>query len=614
MRKFCSLLALCFCTVLPIHAQGFDDLKKTSVGALNTELQSLLRDNDVKGVTRYLKSNPDAVKDGTNTSTNEKGGRVVVPVFYDAVERTLKGEGSEQMCETLLNLGCDIYSSCNGKTPVYLIMDYLAETPSEKAEEALSLLRMFLKREDFDINRRYRSLPPPFSYLLSTNFNFLGGKYSKEYLSTDLLRTIIESGGRLNTYDENGASLLLLANETGNDYLTDYLLDNGVNINKKADSSGNDAIFAAIKDNDLARLEKIFGNYDVHMLAPDFRNILGETSPEIYRFLASHCASNASAYEELVDFREIFADSKDLVRSKYEGMAKKEVDEADSYDAINRCARRFPDMMSLIAPKRRKIASADLEKIQDLNGLKDFERKYPEAKDLCLPKKNSFYSSASKNLRSVYEKAKDGLANQSLSLTDYSPASFISDFSNFYDPDKLLPLASALDKYYSAVDIIIHGSRFYGTEESINRQFDNNLRRMDLGAARADFQKFGLYSEWFQGKIEESVKGMREAHDKVLKDLKLVNTMTIRDVPRGYSSTEDRDCWVNYDEFRFVVTDYSDPETDYVHFVVHGFEGGLLPGFVEGYQSLEQAVIAGYCAGHYGLCRTTGQAGYSGGL
>lgn len=615
MRKFCSLLALCLCAVLPIHAQGFDDLKKTSVGILNTELQSLLRDNDVKGVTRYLKSNPDAVKDGTNTSTNEKGGRVVVPVFYDAVERTLKGESTEQMCETLLNLGCDIYSSCNGKTPVYLVMDYLAETPSEKAGTALSLLRLFLQRDDFDINRRYRSLPPPFSYLLSSNFSFLGGKYSKDYLSTELIRTIIESGGRLNTYDENGASLLLLANETDNDYLTNYLLDNGVNINKKANSSGDDAIFAAIKDNDIDRLEKIFSNYGLHMLATSFRDILSETSAEMYSFLASHCASNASSYEELVDFRGIFADSKELVRSKYESMAKQEVNEADSYDAIDRCAQRFPDMMSLIAPKRRKIASADINKIHNINDLKDFERKYPQERDLCLPIKNSFYSNASQILRSDYEKAKEELENQNLSLTGYSPASFISDFSGFYDPDKLLPLAKALDKYYCAVDVILHDAgQFYGDEETIKDQFEYNLRRIDLSSEIDNCRKFGLYSEWFKGKIDDSIKKMRETKDKMLQDLALINSMTIRDLPRAFTNIQKKDCWVNFDDFRFVVTDYSDIELDYVHFVVHGFDGGLLPDFVQGYCSLEQAIIAGYCAGKYGLSRTTGRPGYSGGL
>ena len=259
-----SMMKMALCCVLATWslfcgAQGFDDLKKAKPVQLDANLQKLLDKNDVKGMEKLLKSKPETRNGGSSMGRNDKGAPNVVPLLNDVINRTLQGKTSLDMCRVVFNAGCDVYSVYNGKTPIYQLMDYLAITPSADAEVGLDVLDLFFTREEFDINRRYRSFPPPLSYLLSTNYKHLGERYSKDYLSTTLLEKLFDHGAYLNTYDENGASLLLLANSTDNSYLQSYLLDRGVNINKVADESGNDAVYAAIESSNVASLKKNCG-------------------------------------------------------------------------------------------------------------------------------------------------------------------------------------------------------------------------------------------------------------------------------------------------------------------------------------------------------------------
>lgn len=361
--RFFLLCGLLSCLGWAARAQGFDDLKRAKPTQLNAKLQAAVDKNDARELAKLLKSKPEFKEDGSRMGKNDKGGPLVIPLLYDVVDRTLNGETSVELCKVALDAGCDIYSIFNGKTPIYRIMDYLATTPSAQTGVGMELLDLFLGKSGFDINRRYRSLPPPFSYLLSTNFNYLGGKYDKDYLSTPLLKKLIDNGARLNTYDENGASLLLLASSTNNDYLQNYLLDNGVNIYKTADTQGNNAIYAAIKSNDIEVLQKIIANYQIKLLTADVKEETASVSPAMYNFLASECARNADTYNELVDFRGHFTDKKDLVQSKYENLARNETNAASDFIAIYTVMRRYPDLEIITNPKLRSIYRQDAASI-----------------------------------------------------------------------------------------------------------------------------------------------------------------------------------------------------------------------------------------------------------
>lgn len=464
MGKRCLLIFILFSFMgLLCQAQGFDDLKKAKAVPLNKKLQALVNQNDAKGLEKLLQSKPEYKEEGSAIGHNDKGAPLVIPLFYDVVDKTLSGTTSLELCRVCFAADCDVYTVYNGKTLIYRMMDYFATTPSPKTEVGMEILRLLLAQKDFDINRRYRSLPPPLSYLLSENYKFLGNKYSKDYLSTELIRLLFDNGARLNTYDENGASLLLLANSTDNVYLQDYLVDHGVNINKAADAEGNNAFYAAIADNNVHLLEKIVKNYNIRITTPTVKDWSSKVSPEMFEYLIGQCAENANSYDELVEFRSHFSSKKDYVKDKYESLARKEVSQADNYDAIMRCKKRYPDLTKITEPRFTEIATREINATTNIVDLKLCEKRYPDFRSLTDSKKAVLYSTDVKNLEKSYSHAKDLVARSSfsyqISMSDIA-TSFANNYQNYYDPDDQLPLAKDLSRFYSALSASNQGYRY----------------------------------------------------------------------------------------------------------------------------------------------------------
>lgn len=521
MGKRCLLIFILFSFMgLLCQAQGFDDLKKAKAVPLNKKLQALVNQNDAKGLGKLLQSKPEYKEEGSAIGHNDKGAPLVIPLFYDVVDKTLSGTTSLELCRVCFAARCDVYTVYNGKTLIYRVMDYFATTPSPKTEVGMEMLRLLLAQKDFDINRRYRSLPPPLSYLLSENYKFLGNKYSKDYLSTELIRLLLDNGARLNTYDENGASLLLLANSTDNVYLQDYLVDHGVNINKAADAEGNNAFYAAIADNNVHLLEKIVKNYNIRITTSTVKDWSSKVSPEMFEYLIGQCAENANSYDELVEFRSHFSNMKDYVKDKYENLARKEALEADNYNAIMRCKERYPDlakiteprfkeiateeisrannyqsimqckerypnMTALTGPKFKEIATKEIGAAQDIVQIKTCEKRYPDFQQLINPKKRAVYDIDVKDLQKSYSHAKSLVARSSFDYEGtmkYIASSFVDNYQNYYDPDGQLPLARALSQFYSAL--------FYYA-----RDYSSSYHRLPLPGLSKDLMK--EEQEWY---------------------------------------------------------------------------------------------------------------------
>lgn len=656
MKRYIRLALCCVfaASSLLCGAQGFDDLKSAKPVQLNSKLQSLLDNNDAKGLERLLKSKADAKDGGSSLGRNEKGAPNVVPLFNDVIARTLAGKVSPDLCRVAVDAGCDVYSVYNGKTPVYQLMDYFATTPSAEAGVGMQVLDMLFSRKDFDINRRYRSLAPPFSYLLSTNYKYLGDSYSKDYLSAELLQKIIEHGGALNTYDENGASLLLLANSTDNRYLQNYLVDRGININKAADETGNNAVYAAIESGNVEQLRRIVANYNVVLTTGDVISRKDKVSPEMYAFLAEECARNAKDYAAFRAFRSAFPDKADLVKDQYEAIARREIAAAGNYDQISHCEDRFPDLYDLIAPRRRAIAeqesdavgnyqdykafldhyptyqdlfeksrqralSADLASVGSIADVKAFEQNYPESAQRVEDRKKAFYESDGKALRAEYESAKRLLENHRLQTGSSDVEAFMKNYTDYYDPDKLVPIANALSRFYTAVSIASAPFKpFYSaSNEFWNPYVTERDRLREAISACSKNQEYGLSSDWLMAGLRKE-QDLLEAHYKECEEaVKLVDRIGLGNVPSPRSRFSDPPDY-SYtfadgdEEFSFRITDYSDGE-GYVFYVVHAMKGGKLPGFIEGYSSMEEAITAGYAAGTLGFRRTVGRA-YRGGL
>ena len=647
MRKFRYISLFFLFSVLCelVYSQGFDDLKQAKQVKLNTKLQALLDKNDLKGLEKLLKSKPETKEEGSRMGKNDKGASLVIPFFYDVVERTLNGEVSLDICRLAFQSGCDIYTIYNGKTPIYRLMDYLATTPSADTQVGNEVLDLFFSMPDFDINRRYRSLPPPFSYLLSENFKFLGNQYSGDYLSIDLIFKLIDTGALLNTYDENGASLLLLANTTGNVRLQNYLVDNGVNIHKSANAAGDDAVVSAIVASDVALLSRIVKNYDVKLVSVEVKDHLPVVSADMYDYLASECARNAHIYEELVNFRNIFSDKKPLVQDKYEALARQEVAEASSYDMISLCAIRYPDLFSIVEPKRRLIAekecdaagnytelslfrdhypqyedlrnrcfervsTKELGEVNHVRLVKEFEIHYPERYQDVQPKKIAIYESDCNSVDHELERVLSSCSNHNLSIQqDFDLNTFSKYYSNYYDPQNKVPLVNVLIGYYSAIEA---ANKKFPPYYTATNEFDDKYRSdmnylNDAQSCCSRCLNFEIPANWLRSELEDLKSLLTSHYEQCKRDLKTVENMSIRDVPSPRSRRVDgKDYYFRFSgskgEFTFTVTDYSNYETGYSHFVVHAMKGGKI-SFVDGYGSLEDAVLVGFGGGYYGFKR-----------
>ena len=621
MRRVAKSLLCCILAVqyMLCGAQGFDDLKKAKPVQLNSNLQTLVDKNDAKGLERLLKSKPETRGNGSRMGHNEKGAPNVVPLFNDVIDRTLKGQVSIDLCRVVFNAGCDVYSVYNGKTPVYQLMDYFATTPSAEAATGMEVLDMMFAREEFDINRRYRSLPPPFSYLLSANFKHLDGHYSKDYLSTELLQKIIAKGASLNTYDENGASLLLLANSTGNEYLQNYLIDHGININKSADESGNNAVFAAIESSNVDQLRKIVANYGIILTTDDVKDRTSGVSVAMYDYLASECASHAGNYNEYKAFREHFKDKADLVKDGYESIARSEIAEASTYEQIKRCEERFPDLPALTYPRKLVIAENELASVETIAEIKTFESRYPQLQQKVEPKKAALYSRDCNDLQQAYDAAKMAVNNRVKPSCVIDADAFVKGYEIYYDPDNMIPLAKAMQRFYRVMDAITdkYGPYYSARNDAAQRYSDDESRLNEAIGYCSQNEKYELAAEWMVSDLEENKSNMLKHYKSCEEAIRMVDRIGIYDVPKpSYKYVSDKMYYYTFKdqtgEFSFKVTDYSDDD-GYEFYVVHAMEGGKLPGFIDGYSSLEQAIVAGYAAGELGFRRSVGRS-YRGGL
>jgi hypothetical protein len=309
-------------------AQSFNSLKKAPTAAFNATLAKLLDDCDTGGMESYLQQNPQAANDASQVEQrdglSEKKITTSVPLLHDAVCRALDGRCTATMCGTVIRAGCNLIQPSGGKTPIYIVLDFIAAHPKHECATAEEVLSLILSRQDFDINLRYQSLLPPFAYLIRENHTHLG-KFSKDYISDNVLRLLIEKGAPVNTYDGEGNSLMAFAMDTENEYLQSYFIQQGIDV-KKSDRNGRDAIYRAIAEGRLPLLKQMLStpgtDFDIHSLKNDpatFRQF-----EDTYDFLTERFAGQVTSYEDIRLFLSKFADRSTLVQPKLYAIYKKE--------------------------------------------------------------------------------------------------------------------------------------------------------------------------------------------------------------------------------------------------------------------------------------------------
>jgi len=338
---------------------------------------------------------------------------------YTAVENALTGKlPASDACQRIKS--GDTSAPYGGKTPIYLVLDYLATHPKQQCKVAEQLLEAFIDKQGFDVNKRYSALLPPMAYLIRSNYDFLGGRFSADYLSDEVLHRLIEAGASVNTYNSDGATLMNFAIDTDNRYLQSYFISRGIDL-RHTDAKGNDAVHHTIEQGDVALLKRMVAENSVTIDINSFHNDtkqLSKNRPDMYAYLASECAAHATNYADLRLFRERFADRQQMVQQKYETLANGEIRQTVTFSDIMKVAERYPDLPHLTDPRKLSIYRQDCQRLQAIH-----------TKALA----------AAKN------------PNYSYIPIDNYPNEFVNVYSDryHYDPESRLPLAREVQLFYA---------------------------------------------------------------------------------------------------------------------------------------------------------------------
>lgn len=284
--------------------------------------------------------------------------------LYTAISEALQGKMSLQEAKIAAAEAKSLTDAYDGKTPIYLLMDFIATHPIEACATAESLLESFAEREDFDANLRYRSLVPPLNYLIRENYHFLGNRFSSDYISMKVIKLLVEKGASVNSYNTDGGSLMTFARETNNVALQDFILGKNIDLIHNA-KSGKNEVYSIIERGDAELLKKVIASGSVNIDVTTIENDLDKLAAhkEAYDMLAVHCANRISNYNELTLFLQKFKGKKDLVAKKYQEMANNEFMTAKSFDNAVAIAARYPDAASLIKENRLKWYKKDCSRL-----------------------------------------------------------------------------------------------------------------------------------------------------------------------------------------------------------------------------------------------------------
>lgn len=356
--------------------------------------------------------------------------------LYTTVEKVLSGQMPASDAANEVSTSTQLTEPYNGKTPIYLVLEYLAHTPKDKCEEAEKLLDAFLANKKFDVNQRYSSLMPPLAYLIRENYDFLNERFSAAYISDNVLRKLIEAGASVNTYNTDGSSLMTFASSTRNKYLQDYFLKQGIDLAHR-DKAGNDDAYHIISDGNVELLKRLIDEGRIEVEFKKLRNDIKDIAkhPAMYNYLAGVFAKQVNNYDEVTLFRKQFGNNKDLVQNKYEALAKKECNAAKTFNDVLNIEKRYPELTTIIGNYKRAIYDRDCN-----------------------------------TLKQLYQESLE--AAKSATLKTLNDEGFVSRFINTYkeyDPANQMPMANGMEEFFTvcnALNTNMNASYWYDYEET----------------------------------------------------------------------------------------------------------------------------------------------------
>ncbi|MDR1545060.1 MAG: ankyrin repeat domain-containing protein [Prevotellaceae bacterium] len=229
--------------------------------------------------------------------------------------------------------------------PIYSVLNFIATHPISQCAEKEMELKEIISVPSFDVNLRYNDYFPPLVYLIRKNHDFLG-HFSKDYISDNVLKMLLEKGARIESYDRDGNNLIQFALETNNTYLSQYFIDNGINI-LHTNKYGENALNKVINSQNFAILLQVtateegqkmlnvdylnqaitVGNFEIikhiHEKGVDINVNTLTVEPhkfiansQVYDYITQICADNAINYGDLRLFYQKFSNKFNLIKPK----------------------------------------------------------------------------------------------------------------------------------------------------------------------------------------------------------------------------------------------------------------------------------------------------------
>lgn len=358
--------------------------------------------------------------------------------LYLTIERVLAGTQSVDQARGTLSSQGDLTEAYGGQTPIYLVLDFLATTPISEAKRGEDVLDILMQRSDFQINARYRDLPPALPYVLRASYTHLNSKFDVNHLSPVVVRKLLSAGASVNTRTADGASLIDYARVCSDRGLFEDLLKKGYS--EAYGSAKYDVLERMVLAQDRKSLKTLIDQGVGKLYLSSFS---GETpkikkdvfvrDTALYRYIALCCAQTTFEEKGVLLYRKTFPEYKSFVEEKY-------------------------DHYALIRAK-------SVGELRSIKYLDDFL----ESKAL-LRYRQHLYDSITRSIRESYVKVQNSLLRGEIhpSREEWSrgwPSTLDLDY---YDPDSVI-------KQYKFLDLV------FKVEEGLNYLISSRVRTSTQG-------------------------------------------------------------------------------------------------------------------------------------
>ena len=348
---FLFFLPFCYFAQEPTFSAG----AKNKNVKFNEKLKTVIYSKNVSEIANFLDKNRNSINDATIVVDYiaENGAKLQKPkpAIQDIAEHCIEGTFPLEILELYIKKGADIHADYFGKSIIYYTLDIIATKPKTQTKNAIPVLKTIFKTSNIGINQNYKSFLQPFSYLLRTNFEFLGNRFDPNYIDLEVIKFFVDNGANIESYDQKENGLLALAMSNNDADLISYLTSKNINVSK-TNVVGKDPMFFAIKNENLSNIKILLENgyqYTTDKLAnSEISNCKNE---EIVSFLSNEALKYLVNYSDATIFINAFDSKKEKLLTN------------DFYQKLNIPIVNYPQFIALLERNNPKYSVQNQDKI-----------------------------------------------------------------------------------------------------------------------------------------------------------------------------------------------------------------------------------------------------------